>query len=445
MNDPFAQLIGYSAIKKELNLYLDSLKNKACYEALGAKPERALLFSGEPGTGKTSFAKAFLSASGRPSYLLQKKGSDQDFLKAIVDVFEEAEKNAPSILLLDDLDKFADTEGRDDCNADAFVTVQTCFDALEGKDVFLIATTNNLHALPHSLLRAQRFGKILEFQAPDGRNEEAIIRYYLSKFPSLKAIDFELVGRLLQGCSCAEISDVIANAGMLAAYHRHSSISNDEVVEAALKFIYHSYENEETKDPAYEYEAAIHESSHTLVQELLEPGSVTFVSIKPFEGQNQGLTALAQSENYFKDIRFMENRITTLLAGKAGTELFLGKEDVGAADDLARAIKITRRFDNDYSFSSCPAGPVYQDLTSDELKARQEERLHSRLCHFYEDARKLLSENEGKVCSLAELLIQKKIVFFREIEALFQEGKASEEGGSTPSLSGNATFAATKK
>ncbi|MCF0112892.1 MAG: AAA family ATPase, partial [Bacilli bacterium] len=307
--DPFSALIGFDHIKKELHVYLDSLKNQEKYIALGAKAPKTLLLHGRPGTGKTCFAEAFIKATGRRCFTVRKDKSDGDFLDAIATAFEEAMENAPSVVFLDDMDKFSDTEGRRNSNSEEYVTIQTCLDRIGDADVFVIATTNDLETLPHSLTRAKRFGSIIEIDDPDRESAMAIIRHYIGKFKQVKDIDYELVGRLLVGHTCAEIEDIINKAGILAAYADKGFISTDEITSAVLDKIYGLGKAKSRLSEEYQYEVAIHEACHAVVMEALEPGTVTFVSLSSRDSATEGVTSIDKDDNYFSDMKFMENRI----------------------------------------------------------------------------------------------------------------------------------------
>lgn len=178
MKDYFGEIIGYEDIKKELLIISDMLNNPEIYQELGASINEGVILSGRPGTGKTTMANCLIQSTKRKAYILRKKDADGQFIKAISSVFEEAKKNAPSIVLLDDLDKFSDKDD-ENCDAEEFVTVQSCIDEARGTGVFVIATVNDIRKIPYSLLRAGRLGKRLKIRVPKKAEATEIIRHYL--------------------------------------------------------------------------------------------------------------------------------------------------------------------------------------------------------------------------------------------------------------------------
>lgn len=151
----FDKIIGYSSIKKELQQISDTLKNRETYDRLGVSAPRGLLLYGEPGVGKSLMASAVIKESGRKVFCCRKDSPNGDFIKKIKATFDKAVQNAPSIVYLDDMDKFANGDERHP-DAEEYVTVQSCIDETKDKQVFVLATVNNIHCLPQSLRRVGR-------------------------------------------------------------------------------------------------------------------------------------------------------------------------------------------------------------------------------------------------------------------------------------------------
>jgi cell division protease FtsH len=152
------RVIGYEGIKQELYRIIDIIRDPAKYKSLGVSAPKGILLSGEPGIGKTLMAKSFIKEAGLKTFTIRKDRPDGAFVDLIRETFKEAEKAAPSIVLLDDLDKFAN---EDDYHRDAeeYVTVQACIDDVKESDVFVLGTCNNSRKLPDSLVRSGRFDK----------------------------------------------------------------------------------------------------------------------------------------------------------------------------------------------------------------------------------------------------------------------------------------------
>ena len=161
----FENIIGYEHIKNELERIIDCINNKEKYEKLGVKVPKNLLLYGEPGLGKTLFAKAFLNALNRNKYIIRKNKPDGDFVNDVNRIITDAMNNTPSVVLLDDLDKFSNNDD-DHKNSDEFVVVQTFIDDCKDKDVYFIATANSLRDMPDSLLRVGRFDCKIEVESP---------------------------------------------------------------------------------------------------------------------------------------------------------------------------------------------------------------------------------------------------------------------------------------
>ena len=176
----FKSLIGYKAIKKEVERIIDQLVNFDKYANFGIKEPHGLLLHGAPGVGKTTLANCVLEASGRKTFVCRKAASNSCFSLEISNLFNEAEECAPSIILLEDMDKYAN-EGSFRKDAEEYVTIQACIDRVKDKQVFVVATVNDIKKLPDSLIRAGRFDHILEMKCPTGQDAEEIIEYYLKQ------------------------------------------------------------------------------------------------------------------------------------------------------------------------------------------------------------------------------------------------------------------------
>ena len=233
------KIIGYAGIKGELRQISDTLKNNEVYKKLGVSAPRGLLLFGAPGVGKSLMASAVIEESGRKTFTCRKDKPNGDFVKHIKDTFDKAAENAPSIVYLDDMDKFTNGDERHP-DAEEYVTVQSCIDEVKGKDVFVLATVNNIRNLPNSLYRAGRFDRTIEVEAPHGKDAEKIIEHYLKSKKFVDSVDHKTIARIMDGRSCAELETVINEAGLYAGYERAEYITMDHFMEACLRTVFNA-------------------------------------------------------------------------------------------------------------------------------------------------------------------------------------------------------------
>lgn len=412
----FDKIIGYKEIKLELERICDILNNAEKYAKLGVTIPAGLLLHGEPGVGKTTMAQCFVKSVNRKVFVCRKKDIDCALSHHITWLFEEAAKTAPSIVFLDDLDKFAN-EDKYHRNAEEFVTVQSCIDEVKGKNVFVLATANDLDNLPDSLLRAGRFDKSIEVKNPTGKDAEEIIKYYLSQKSYVGDLDVTSIARILDGKSCAELETVINEAGVYAGYEGKSQIEMDDVVRACMRVIFQAPQSLNDCDPDFAERVAYHEAGHAVVAELLEPGSVSIVSTCPHGAEIGGITGYYQTDKYWYSKRRMENRVMALLAGKAAIEIKYGEVDVGANSDLHRAFDIATRFIDNYCSYGFEGWQEEREASND-LFSRRETQIYTEMSRYYQQARKLLVDNREFLDKLAHALIERKTLINKDIQQI---------------------------
>ena len=209
----FDKIIGYVPLKQELMQISDTLKNREFYDKLGVCAPRGLLLYGEPGVGKSLMAGAVIEESGRPVFRCRKDEPNGDFVKKIKATFEKAAENAPSIVFLDDMDKFANGD-ESHPDAEEYVTVQSCIDETKGKEVFVLATANDTDCLPESLLRAGRFDRTIEVGLPMGEDAIEIVAYYLKSKRLWRGLTPLPIAKIMIGHSCAILETVLNEAGL---------------------------------------------------------------------------------------------------------------------------------------------------------------------------------------------------------------------------------------
>lgn len=416
-NKAFKDVIGYKDIKLELARILDQLINPEKYTAMGVQPPHGLLLHGAPGVGKSTIAQSFLDASGRKTFICRKDKSNGDFVREIVRIFDEAAEAAPAVILLDDMDKFAN-EDENHRDAEEFVTVQACIDRVKDKQVFVVATANNMRKLPSSLTRAGRFDHVLEVHCPEGKDARDIVAHYLSRKPYVAQMDVDRIARLLDGRSCAQLETVVNQAGVYAAFDGREQVEMKDMIKAILRQVFEAPESSNADERSLPL-IACHEAGHALVAELLEPGSVDLVTVLSHDSTTAGVTYMHRDETYFYSKKLMEIRVKCILAGKAATEVCYGTVDTGVISDMRRAFGIVHRFVDDY----CSFGFdkfVYCDDTSDDMRARRDAVVAAELERYYAQTRQLLIENRSKLEALSSRLLAEKTLLGDQVQDILK-------------------------
>lgn len=414
MMDEFSGIIGYEPVKEEMERIIDVLKEPERYAKLGVTAPQGLLLHGKPGVGKTSLAKCFMEAVGLPSVICKKLAPNGEFVKEIKRAFDEALDCAPSVLLLDDMDKFAnDDEGHR--NSEEYVTVQACIDDVKGKGVFVLATTNNLGNMPHSLIRSGRFDRIIRMREPDGDDAACIIGHYLKDKAVADDVDASTIAALLGGRSCADLESVINQAGILAGYDREERISFKNVINACLiKFHDVPLDCLVVKDRSPEKlwntagSTYWHEAGHAAMNELLLPGSVVFAyanADRHVRGFVKATAKKLQRCDHAPDAL----RIMVSLAGKAAVDLMLGVDDDGVGDDLETAHQTIDSLNDEYAYS----GHVFSapDMSESSAKRHMREVANATLLqYFYGKVKRSLAENRDFLEKIAQKLYKDSVL-----------------------------------
>ena len=414
-NNMFDNIIGYNHIKNELVRIIDCINNVEKYKKLGIKIPKNLLLHGEPGVGKTLFANAFVNALNRNKYIIRKDMPNGKFVEYINKTVKEAIDNQPSVILFDDIDKFSNNDD-DHKNSDEFIVVQSLIDDCKNKDVYFVATANDLDDMPDSLLRAGRFDCKILVHNPTINDSISIIKHYLSDKMVDKNIDYEEIAKILNGRSCALLETVINEAGLFAGYKNDNLIRKDDIIRACLRVIYNECESVDEMSKERIEIASIHEAGHALVSEILEPQSVNLVTISNYFGDKGGITAINQNENYWMDIKYRENRIMVLLAGRAATEIILNRLDCGARNDIDEARSILEDIHNGLYANNFNYYEEYG--VSDKAKEIGEAWVKQKLNDYYNKKKEIVFNNKNTLEKLYKSLINKKKILKKDIKKI---------------------------
>ena len=411
------RVIGYDSVKEELYRTLDVLKNGEKYRKMGVKNPHGVLFDGVPGIGKTLMATCFIKETERKSYVIRKDKPDGDFINHIRKIFDEAANNEPSIIFLDDMDKFAN-EDEYHRDAEEYVTVQTCIDDVKNKDVFVIATTNDMHDLPSSLTRNGRFDKVFSLDFPTNDDAKKIIEFYLKDKKIDKDVDVEEISRFCRGYSCADLEKILNEAGLYAAYDGKARIGQKYIIDACLRSIYKATSKEEISDDELK-RRAVHEAGHVVLAELLDPGSVDFVSVTAVDNRRRGVGGLVSRRKNVKNqsLKGRENEILIALGGKAATEIVFGEVDMGCNKDMHNVYDLMRTLLDDvtaYDFGSWCHG----NETSSNVFDHLDSATNVEISRYYLSAKKILIENRKLLDALVDEISKEKTISYIRIAAI---------------------------
>lgn len=418
----FDKVIGYEQVKQELEQIADTLRNREVYEALGVSSPRGLLLHGIPGVGKSLMAQCLIEESGREVFTCRKTEPNGEFVNTIKKTFSKAAESAPSIVYLDDMDKFANDDERHR-NSEEFVTVQSCIDELRGKEVFVLATANETHCLPDSLTRAGRFDRVIEVEAPEGKDAERIIEHYLETKKLSSDLDAHAIADILSGKSCATLETVINEAGLIAGYKRLDCITMEQVVNACLRTVFHAeeavYDDEiDIAGEGTSSQIVWHEAGHAVVSEVLCAGSVVLASARRRSARQGGFVKTHFDEGT-DPLRLRQSSIIVTLGGRAASETRFGVLDAGSESDLGRAYNMARDLHEDLCFGGFS---LYADHRASE---KQQERVEiataASVEDFYRKAKEILCKNRDFLERMAKALATRDVLLAKDIASIRAE------------------------
>lgn len=319
------KVIGYDSIKETLRQIADVLKRPEAYKEKGVSMPRGLLMESAPGLGKSLMASILMEESGRKSFVFRRINEGNTFLVEMKDIFDVAKEEAPSILLLEDLNLYVESNSP---YAPEWACLQACIDETSDADIFVIATTNDTRYMPQSLLRPGRFDYILNLNPPLGKTAENIVSYYLRDKNLAKDVQISDIVKAMPQVSCATLETVMNLAAINSVYRDHAHVQKEDIIDALLKVVYNLRKADCEEDPQEHQMIAVHEAAHAVVGEVLHSGSIGIITIRgshgAIGGMESGFAVYAKSEEEFQD------EIIKTLAGKAGTALIYGIMDIRA-------------------------------------------------------------------------------------------------------------------
>ena len=447
----FADVAGADEEKEELVEIVQFLKSPGKFNALGARIPKGVLLMGPPGTGKTLLARAVAGEAGVPFYSI----SGSDFVEMFVgvgasrvrDLFEQAKKNAPSIVFIDEIDAVGRQRGAGlgGGHDEREQTLNQMLVEMDGfstnSGVIVMAATNRRDILDPALLRPGRFDRQIMVGYPDVRGREEILKVHTRNKPIGPDVDLKIIARTTAGFTGADLENLTNEAALAAAKANRKAITMKDIEEATIKVMAGPEKKSHVVTDKEKNLTAYHEAGHAICTyhcSTQEP--VHQVSIIP-RGQAGGYTMSLPGENInYRTKREMEENIVVLLGGRMAELLILGDISTGASNDLERATKMARAMVTRYGFSDAVGPIVYgQDphevflgrdfssgtQVSEKVTAEIDEEVRRIIETAYERARTILSEHADQLHRVAEYLkVHEKInrdTFERLVENRLEE------------------------
>jgi cell division protease FtsH len=433
---------GLDEAKEELQEVVDFLRDRRRFEKLGARVPRGILLHGPPGTGKTLLAKAVASASGANFYSASASSFVEMFAglgaARIRKLFEEARKNAPSIVFIDELDAVGTARTGGGIHREHDQTLNQLLVELDGfnarDEVIVMAASNRLQDLDVALLRPGRFDRQVNVSPPDVAGRESILGVHTRGKPLAADVNLERVARQTSGLTGADLANLCNEAAIFAARSDAQYIRSSDF-EAAMERIVAGLQQRRVVSEKEKRILAYHEAGHAvmshLVGELFPVQKATIVS----RGQALGYTFNMPAEDRYLHTReeFVD-LMMVFLSGRAAEQVVFGRITNGAANDLERVTGIARSMVFEFGMSEiAPSRTMRADnyALSEETK-RMRDSEQARLTDFaYEEAQRLLVKHRGALDRVAEALLEKETLDRAELEGLLADVKAESRSSET--------------
>ena len=446
-----ADVAGVDEAKEEIGELVEFLRDPSRFRGLGGAIPRGVLMVGAPGTGKTLLARAIAGEAGVPFFT----ASGSDFVEMFVgvgasrvrDLFEQAKKNAPCIIFVDEIDavgrrRGAGLGGGHDEREQTLNQLLVEMDGFEGNEgVIVVAATNRPDVLDPALLRPGRFDRQVVVPLPDVLGRAQILRLHMRKVPLGSDVDANVIARGTPGFSGADLANLVNEAALLSARARRSEVDMDAFERAKDKILMGAERRTMVMSEDDKRRTAYHEAGHTIVGRLMpEHDPVHKVSIIP-RGRALGVTLfLPETDRYSASKRRLESEVATLYGGRIAEELVYGSDAVttGASNDIERATRIARDMVTKYGLSD-KLGPLSFDdeesevflgravsqrkTVSDDTARRIDAEVRAIVERNYDHARTVLTEHRDVLDRMAEALVEHETLDSAAIDALMAGGE----------------------
>jgi len=443
----FDDVAGVEEAKEELHEVVDFLKSREKFQRLGARIPKGLLLIGPPGTGKTLLARAIAGEAGVPFFSI----SGSEFVEMFVgvgasrvrDLFEQAKRNAPCIVFIDEIDavgrhRGAGLGGGHDEREQTLNQILVEMDGFDtNTSVIVLAATNRPDILDPALLRPGRFDRRVILDRPDIVGRAAILKVHSKGKPLAESVDLEVLAKQTAGFSGADLANLVNEAAILAARRGQKVIEMKELEESIDRVIAGPERKSRKINPKEKEITAYHESGHALVAKLLPNADPVHKISIVARGLMGGYTRLLPTEDRYLMTRSQfKDMLATLMAGHTAEELIFNEMSTGAQNDIEEATKLARKMVTSYGMSE-KLGPrsfgrreemvfLGREISeqrdySEKVAQKIDEEVQELLQRAHDQAKQILSENKERLVHIAEKLIVQETIEGEDLEAAFTE------------------------
>jgi len=448
-NISFKDVAGLEGAKYEVEEIVDFLKNPKKYTELGGKIPKGALLVGPPGTGKTLLAKAVAGEAKVPFFSL----SGSDFVEMFVgvgasrvrDLFRTAKEKAPCIIFIDEIDAIGRARGRNamsGANDERENTLNQLLTEMDGfstnAGVIILAATNRADILDRALLRAGRFDRQIHVELPNANERRGIFEVHVRGLKLSPEVDLEYFAKQTPGFSGADIANVCNEAALIAARHGKKKVEKTDFLGAIDRIVGGLERRGSMISPEEKKVIAYHEAGHAAVGWMLEHASpLVKITIVP-RGKSLGAAWYLPEERHITTTEQMFDELTATLGGRAAEEVVFGKISTGALSDLEKVTKQAYAMVVYYGLNEKIGNISFYDSTgqqeyaltkpySEKTAQQIDEEISKLIESAYQRAKGILVENKEKLAQLAEILIEKEVIFAEDLEVIFGKRKHEPE------------------
>ncbi len=441
----FKDVAGLEGAKEEIQEIVEFLKNPEKYTNLGGKIPKGALLVGPPGTGKTLLAKAVAGEAQVPFFSL----SGSDFVEMFVgvgasrvrDLFKQAKEKSPAIIFIDEIDAVGRARGKSNMsggNDERENTLNQLLTEMDGfgtnSNVIVLAATNRADVLDKALMRAGRFDRQIFVDLPDVRERKEIFDVHLAPLKKVEGLDTDFLAKQTPGFSGADIANVCNEAALIAARHNKTAVDKQDFLDAVDRIVGGLEKKNKIVTPEEKRAIAVHEAGHATVSWMLEHAAPLIkVTIVP-RGQSLGAAWYLPEERLIVRPDQMLDEMCATMGGRAAERVVFDKISTGALSDLEKVTKQARAMVTVYGLNDKIGNITYYDSSgqseynfskpySEDTAMIIDKEISLLIEGQYQRAIQILNENKDKLNLLADILIEKEVIFKDDLEAIF--GKRS--------------------